>query len=1367
MESGSSGIRSRSEWLVFSGKDDDFPVWLDRMEAYMRLKKLYPVLVGEAVVPTEPAVYEGADEGLKTKYAKDLLDFTTARDKIEETKVTIWCELVQFIDRESLSMLRHDCKNDGPKAWIELKNRFKSSAKPRIMTLMTQLTSLKLGPSESMETYLNRAREISYNLSEVQEPVSDSMLTSLVLRGLPEQYNSFVTVQNFSTCDFAETRRKLQTFADNLLSKETDTQQQSFAMYGSQGGGYRGNNQRPFRGGRGGSRGRGGQFNAPFGGNGQQLPFGQHQHGGQSGGQNNFEFKGKCHKCHQYGHKKSLCPLNVPKLSVHATTDNLCLHTNSSSSEFFIVDSGCTDHMLNDKKYFIEYNVATGTTKNANGSSSEIAGKGRAAVTVVNNRGEPRSLVLEDALHVPDYGYNLLSVTSATDKGHDVLLSSQQGSFRLTSGDLIPLVKDKNLYLLECRKEPENPVCNASVKGLDGSLWHRRLGHLNMQDVRSTLGEEISNPTGQCDVCPLAKITKCSVPSGVSSYSRATQPLQRVFSDVCGPMRTLSLSGSRFVVSFIDDFSRFAVLYFVKQKSEVLDCFKRYKAEYGQAGKLCILRSDNGGEYSSNAFARFCRDNCIKQEFTVPDTPEQNGVAERFNRTVVEMTRSLLLDSGLPKTLWVRAMDTACYIRNRCRNSSIDSGQTPFSLFYNRPADHSKLRVFGCTAFSLSRDRSRGKLDPKADKGIFVGYDNSSPAYLIFFANTGQVVRARNVIFDEGPTSKGADIESAGDHLMEVLGESEPEKPKETTVIKDIVPVLPEFAVPEAEPDVEVEIATLQTRPRRVTSVPKRFGDFVMYSDLDTDNDAFCGFSLGDGSPRTLSDALRTPEAEDWKEAAQAEFDALTRNETWVLTSLPKGRKSVGGKWVFRVKRNSDGSVDKYKARYVAKGFTQIEGLDYHDTFAPTSKPETIRLLLALAAQKDATLWLMDVKAAFLQATVDEEIYVDQPPGFEQLDSKGEKLYCRLKKSLYGLKQAGHNWNAELDKWLISQGFIRSLVDVCFYSWRSGESFTLIVIWVDDVIICGSSITIVNDMRKRFTSSFEMDDRGPLSWFLGMSVTQKPGIVTLDQSAYTKILLDRFGMMDSKPAPTPIVKDELTKQQCPEEGSEEQILMRKHDYRGVVGGLLFLATHTRPDISYAVGTLSKFLANPGIDHWTAAKRVLRYLRGTVDYRLSYKKSENIGLFGYCDADWSGDRDDRKSVSGYCFFVNPESAAISWSSRKQQTVSLSSAEAEYMAISSAGQEVKFLSNLLKEIFNWTGRCVVYEDNQACIAMTQNPQFHQRTKHIDIRHHYIRDLVRTGLIELVYCPTDKMVADVLTKGLDKLKTVSFTKVLLFLP
>ena len=432
-------VRSRSEWLVFSGKDEDSPVWVDRFEAYMRLKKKYAALTGTVFLADKPGEIDQdtASAPEKNTYVRDLVAYEKAVVDFEEEKVLVWCELVQFLDKESLIMLRHDCKNDGPKAWKELNARYKSAAKPRVMTLMTQLTSLKLGPSESMESYLSRAREISYNLDEVKEPVSDSMLTSLVLRGLSDKYTSFVTVQNFSTADFAETRRKLQSFADNMESqKEFDSGSgHPVAMFG--------------QGARGGQRG----------GRGWQRGVRGFSRGGKAVGGNSSEgfqreFKGRCFKCNKFGHKKPECPENE-KIGLHAfgwhasTEDSVALSSSSSGKECLVMDSGCTEHMLRSKDLFVEYTPCEGVSNNANGSQSTVAGRGIAEISTRTESGE--ELVLElSALHVPDYTKNLLSAKAATANSHSVSFTPTGGCIALKGGAKLPLVEKQRLYMLEC-----------------------------------------------------------------------------------------------------------------------------------------------------------------------------------------------------------------------------------------------------------------------------------------------------------------------------------------------------------------------------------------------------------------------------------------------------------------------------------------------------------------------------------------------------------------------------------------------------------------------------------------------------------------------------------------------------------------------------------------------------------------------------------------------------------------------------------------------------------------------------------------------------------------------------------------------------
>lgn len=408
----------------------------------------------------------------------------------------------------------------------------------------------------------------------------------------------------------------------------------------------------------------------------------------------------------------------------------------------------------------------------------------------------------------------------------------------------------------------------------------------------------------------------------------------------------------------------------------------------------------------------------------------------------------------------------------------------------------------------------------------------------------------------------------------------------------------------------------------------------------------------------------------------------------------------------------------------------------------------------------------MDVKSAYLHSKVDEEIYLQQPRGFEQVGAKDTKLVCKLRKSIYGLKQAAYNWNQSINSFLVNEGFERSKCDSCLYFRRNGDQFEFIVIWVDDIIICGSSLERVNSVKSKFCVAFKMEDKGELKWFLGMEVSQSPGKVCVNQSQYITSLLDRFGMSDCKGVFSPgVEKDPLTKSQCPEVGSEECIEMRKYDYRGVVGALLYLAVYTRPDISYSVGVLSQFLDNPGMTHWIAAKRVLRYLKSTINCALTYCHDKTgIILSGASDADWAGNLDDRKSMSGYVFKVQGGSGAISWRSQKQPTVALSSTEAEYVALAIASQEAIFLRQLLGELgFEQSLPTFIGEDNQSCISIT-NRTDHKRTKHVDIKYCFLRDFVAKKFISVNYIPSEQMVADVLTKHLGRPKTDTFRKELL---
>ena len=453
---------------------------------------------------------------------------------------------------------------------------------------------------------------------------------------------------------------------------------------------------------------------------------------------------------------------------------------------------------------------------------------------------------------------------------------------------------------------------------------------------------------------------------------------------------------------------------------------------------------------------------------------------------------------------------------------------------------------------------------------------------------------------------------------------------------------------------------------------------------------------------------------------------------------LPKARKSVGCKWVFKLKLKADGSVDRHKARLVAKGYSQQQGLDFTETFAPVAKFASIRAALAIAALEDIEIHQMDVETAFLNGNLEEEIYMDQPEGF--IKPGTENLVCKLKKSLYGLKQASRAWNSVIDKFLKEIGASKCAGDHCIYALEHGASRMIIILYVDDLILATNSQELLSSTKQALSNKFSMKDLGEVHYFLGIQVirNQKDTAIWLTQRSYIEQILKQYNLDQSKAVATPSqVGDKLSKLQEPQTQTEHEELSAI-PYGNAVGSLIYAMLGTRPDIAAAVGVCSKFMANPGLQHWKAVKRILRYLQGTLDLGLKLGgRNANPSLKGYSDSDWGGSLDDRKSTTGFVFdFSGP----ISWQSKRQPTVALSSTEAEYMALTQAAKEALWLQGLLSEFgIKKTRPTTILEDNQGCIALAKNPTSHARTKHIDIRHHFIRETLEAGQIKLDYCPT----------------------------
>jgi hypothetical protein len=491
-------------------------------------------------------------------------------------------------------------------------------------------------------------------------------------------------------------------------------------------------------------------------------------------------------------------------------------------------------------------------------------------------------------------------------------------------------------------------------------------------------------------------------------------------------------------------------------------------------------------------------------------------------------------------------------------------------------------------------------------------------------------------------------------------------------------------------------------------------------------------------------------------------MEAHRLNSTWEIVKLPPGKRAIGSRWFMKVKFNADGSLDRYKARMVAKGYSQRPGFDFKETFAPTVRYSTIRIILAIAALEDLELRSVDISHAYLNGDLEEEIYMKQPEGFEV---GGPEFVCKLKKSLYGLKQAGRVWNKKLHSVLLSMGFERAQSDHGLYVYSKDDIRIFVPVFVDDITLAGKKGAKFDSLIEELSSHFKLRDLGPTTQLLGLEIHRdRPNrTLTISQSQFITNLLQEHGLQDCKPVSTPLNPGcRLSTSMCPQ-SEAEALEMRQYPYISVVGSLMYLALTTRPDIAYAAGVLARFNSNPGLPHWQAAKHVLRYLKGTVNYKLVYSPSTSSEPFiTYSDSDHGGNPDNGRSTGGYVVKIG--TGAVSWSSKLQSLVALSTTEAEHIAAVEAGKEILWMRQLMGELgYDTSGPSLLRMDNQSAIAVSKNPEHHGKMKHLSLRLFWLRDAVQDGLIAPTFVPTQDMAADVFTKSLDRYKLQKCAKML----
>ncbi|CAN1132933.1 Retrovirus-related Pol polyprotein from transposon TNT 1-94 [Linum perenne] len=821
----------------------------------------------------------------------------------------------------------------------------------------------------------------------------------------------------------------------------------------------------------------------------------------------------------------------------------------------------------------------------------------------------------------------------------------------------------------------------------------------------------------QCDVCQFAKHTK-SVYSSIGY--RPTSPFSVVHSDIWGPIKVSNVTGARWFITFIDDHTRMTWTFLMKEKSETKTLFQDFYAlvQTQFQTQIRVLKTDNAKDYFNSILSSFFVQKGIIHVSSCVETPQQNGVAERKNRHLLEVARACMFAHHVPKYLWGEAVLTATYLINRMPSRVINfaSPRQKLLTMYPQVAVFSSdlpPKVFGCTAFVHISAPHRTKLDPRSIKCVFTGYSSHQKGYKCYSPQTRKFYYTRDVTFFETQsffpknvlqegciTTAAESTESQFWDLITALdtdvgtnvtpetasndnsqGElqvrppivhvyqrrKEAESTRLPSTISEDQTAIVDPTTPTWDADLDIPIA-IRKGVRSCTQHP--IGRHVGYERLSENFKVFITSLDNTKVPKNIQEALQEPK---WKQAVIDELQALEKNNTWDIVKLPPDKRTVDCKWIFTIKYNSDGTIERFKARLVARGFTQTQGLDYEETFAPVAKPNTIRVLLSLAANQDWPLHQLDVKNAFLNGDLLEEVYMNPPPGFQD-QVKGK--VCKLKKSLYGLKQSPRAWFDRFTKAVKSADYYQCQTDhTMFIKCTKSGKRAILIVYVDDIIITGDALDEIQKLKKYLATEFELKDLGELKYFLGMEVARSNQGILLSQRKYVLDLLKEAGMLGCKPSATPM---EANKQMSRE---IDIPLVDKEGYQRLVGKLIYLG-HTRPDISYSVGIVSQHMHNPNAEHMEMVLRILKYLKGAPGKGLLFRRSTQHDITVYTDASWAGELTDRRSTTGYCTYVWGN--LVTWRSKKQDVVARSSAEAEYRAVALGIQEAIWLKRVLEEL-----------------------------------------------------------------------------------
>lgn len=1293
--------------------------------------------------------------------SKGLLDYVTGKIKIEGTATLEQKKAFQVNDDKAIAPIGlhiepnqqihiEEC-NTAEEAWKALEQVHQPKSRVRIMQLKKQLYGTKMKEGDSMSSYISSIKVISNNLREAGAEVQDEDLAYILLAGLPESYETLnMTLANLPDNSFttAEISKALLSEYDRRRSRhpeENESQKEALQI------GRKPKHVSPTT------------FNTS---NIKQKPV-------------------FCSHCKKQGHDvKSCWSKNRARTQYHNPN---CNHKRKENDEGFLVslnnidmgdswllDSGCTHHVCKRRDWFKTFKEVKlepiNTAADSHGQSNaqlEAKGVGDIEIKAFIGR-QVRYITLHNVYYVPHIRKNLLSASQIEQRSKEILIREGKAEiYNMKNGQLMCIADRINdLYIVRARTivGTEEKIESHNINIRNSTLWHQRLCHIGRSIIDRTAElecvrglEDTKIEESACGDCCIGKSTKA--PCRRVKDRQSKEICELIHSDVCGPMPSKSLSDKLYFITFTDDYSRHITVAFIKSKDEVKDHVKKYiaNAELQTGKRIKRFRSDNGTEYCNRDLKAYFEEKGIKHETSNVETPQMNGIAERVNRTLLDLVRSMLKSAQLPKKFWAEAVAAAAYVKNRVWHTSTNN-RVPLTIWSGKIPSVRHLKAYGSLAYAHLTRQGQRKLDDRAIPCILVGYSTQTRGYRLWCPEKGDVIVTKHVRFSEDKMGYDWLVNRNPRYnypCTNVWSDEEEEKLEFVPELKEIEET-DDCASMENKDTTTKTVGEEITKPKKKVGRPKKkirnpYGRKGKPKETNSDT----GSSDEEGSrsvelnfveivePNTLEEALSSPQASEWKQAIHDEMTSLIQRTTWEnIDHLPPGRRCIDSKWVFRLKKDCKGNISKYKARLVARGFSQQKGIDYNETYSPVANFCIIRVLIAIAEIFSWYTRQLDIKCAYLYGELHEEIYMKLAP--HRKDGK-EKL-VKLKRPIYGLKQAGRNWNTELNNFLVTYGFTRLNSSSCVY--RKGY-WIIAIVYVDDIFLFSNDSISVNNFVKAIGEKYETKDLGEIGDALGVSINRDCAEVTLDQRNYIESLLAKYNMIECKSASTPLDPSLKTSRNVQSNPLDEK---GRTAYRELIGCLMYTALRTRPDILHAATKLSQYNSHPCEVHWTQCKHILRYLHRTRDYKIIYKTMENPKIKIFCDADWAGDLDDRHSYSG--MIVTIGSNIVHWTSSKQKSLSTSTMEAEYVALASGVKEAIWLRTLLTELDLYehlSGSCEMFCDNRSAIDFSKSRIENTRTKHIDISYHIVREELEKGTISLSYISSNENLADIMTKPL----------------